>query len=157
VNSDHWLDIDADIEAASRHFSRAHQLSQIGTFEGSSLERYRDEMALMHAMQSGYTASEAALVRIFTLIREKPPDGSDWHKVLIDRAARPIAGDLARPAIVSHDVAADLHTARTFRHRVTHSYDDFELSKAEPALDAARRLINSFPADIAAFRQVIDP
>lgn len=152
-----WLDVENDVVAAVRHFSDALRLRESGAFAGERFARIRDEMALMHLMQSPYNASEAALVRVLALIREKPPAGGDWHKALIDRTSRSVAGSLARPAILPPDVAADLHEARTFRHRAIHNYDDFDIAKAQPSLDAAQRLVNTFPAAIAAFRAVIDP
>lgn len=49
-------------------------LSEAGGFDGAELDRYRAEMALMHAMQSAHTAAEAALVRILRILDEERPE-----------------------------------------------------------------------------------
>lgn len=152
-----WLDVDADVAAAAQHFANAVALSEAGGFDGAELDRYRAEMALMHAMQSAHTAAEAALVRILRILDEERPEGDDWHARLIDRLTRPVGGRHSRPALLPHPVAADLHETRSFRHRVTHSYGDFNIDRIGPSLDAARRLSASLPATVAAFKRIIDP
>jgi hypothetical protein len=68
-------------------------------------------MAFYHAMQSGHTALESALKRVLAVLGERPPAGSEWHKELIQQAARPRAGACAHPELVA---AAD--ETRSFRH-----------------------------------------
>ena len=76
---------------------------------------------------------------------------------LIDRLARPVAGDNARPALLSPELAADLHETRSFRHRATHSYGDFNASRLGPVLESAFRLPISLPEAMARFRRSVDP
>ena len=152
-----WLDVDADIAAAVRHFRNAGALRAAGGFDGPDLARYRSEMALMHALQSAHTSAEAALMRILRLLSEEAPSSEDWHSRLIDRLARAVEGSHARPALLSPEIAADLHETRAFRHRVTHSYGDFNLVRAAPALEAGARLAISLPEAVARFRATIDP
>ncbi|WP_375452078.1 hypothetical protein [uncultured Devosia sp.] len=152
-----WLDVDVDIATAVRHFENAIALSGTGGFDGVGLDRYRAEMALMHAMQSAHTATEAGLLRILRIFDEERPTGDDWHARLIDRLARVVEGQHARPALLTPAAAADLHETRSFRHRVMHSYGQFNLQRSAPALAAADRLASALPGLVATFKQATDP
>jgi hypothetical protein len=70
-----WHDVDAEIAAAVRHFSGAVQLYALGGFSGEDLKSYQASMALMHAMQSGHTSMEGALLRILSILGETRPTG----------------------------------------------------------------------------------
>ncbi|MEO8685580.1 MAG: hypothetical protein ABI414_12155, partial [Devosia sp.] len=85
------------------------------------------------------------------------PTGEDWHAPLIDRLARAARGDHERPPLLSEEIAADLHETRSFRHRVTHSYGDFDIRRSAPALAAAGRLSTSLRSAIDAFKTEVDP
>lgn len=151
-----WLDVEADLESMVRHFGKAEEFYQRGGFPGEGLSDYFATMALLHAMQSGYTSAEAALLRILSILREQRPAGADWHSALIRRLARPLEQDLARPALLSAELAAAMQTARSFRHRAVHVYDDFDIERFPPALDAARTIVEKLPKQVAAFRKVMD-
>ncbi len=97
-----WTEVDEDMAAAAGHLARSVELFAAGGFAGEKLDAYRARMAFMHAMQSGHTSLEAALLRILDLLGEEAPSGRDWHADLIRRAARPLAG---RPAILAQAVA----------------------------------------------------
>ena len=149
-----WEDVAADVDAATKHYGNALLLSQSRSISATAIERYRDDMAFMHAMQSAHNSAEAALLRILSILQEEPPGGEYWHRDLIDRLARPANG---RPALLPPDVRADLHETRNFRHRAIHSYGEFDVSRSVPSGLAARRLVTSFPAAVAAFKEVADP
>ena len=91
-----WIHIDADVATAAKHFTNAVELYREGGFENQDFQGYKASMALMHAMQSGHTAAEAALKRILDILGEEHPTGDDWHDVLIRRlqgqAGRSAAG-----------------------------------------------------------------
>ena len=91
-----WLEIGDDLAAAVTHFARSLDLVAAGGFGADTLEGYRAQMALMHAMQSGHTSLESMLVRILDLLLEDLPTGANWHADLIGRAARATS---TRPAI----------------------------------------------------------
>lgn len=152
-----WLDVDADAASAARHFRNSVALYRAGGFTHDGLEGYRAQMAFMHAMQSAYNSAEAALMRILRLLEEEVPQGEDWHYRLVERLASDVSGDHARPALLPEEVAIDLHETRSFRHRVTHSYGDFDVSRAGPSIEAAERLAGSFVEAIASFKAIVDP
>ena len=152
-----WEDVALNIEDSVRHFHNAVRLGEIGTFTGAGIEPYRDSMALTHAIQSGHTSAEAALAKVLDILGEERPGGEDWHKTLLERLARPAHGAHARPPLLSAGTKADLDETRSFRHRVMHSYGTFDVTRSQPALNAARRLVESLPAEVAAFRRAVDP
>lgn len=152
-----WLDVEADITSAARHFRYSCSLYDAGGFEEPDLDGYRAQMAVMHAMQSAHTSVEAGLLRLLKLLDEEAPQGDDWHRMLIERLRRPVNGDRERPAVLSHAVAKDLHETRRFRHLVAHSYGDFDVVRAEPSIRAAQRLIASLPDAIETFKYRADP
>lgn len=151
-----WMDIDADFAAAAEHFANGCQLHAAGGFDAPGIDGYRARMALMHAMQSAYTSAEAGMLRLLRLLSEEAPQGEDWHYKLIERLRRESGGDRARPAVFQDDVAADLHEARSFRHRVIHGYGDFKVERALPSIEAARRLSTALPDAIDRFRRIVD-
>ncbi len=67
VSDARWLDVDDDLASAARHFAIAVQLHSKNGFDGYDIDAYRESMALQHALQSGHTAAEAALLRILQM------------------------------------------------------------------------------------------
>ena len=65
-----WLDVDADLTSAEHHFGMARKIA--GNFD---LDDYVYRMALLHAMEVGYTSAEAALERLFDMLGEALPGG----------------------------------------------------------------------------------
>jgi hypothetical protein len=112
-------------------------------------------MAFMHPMQCAHTSAEAALKQVLRILNEDLPTG--WHLTLINRLSKPISGDHARPEMLNRELADDLQETRSFRHRVMHSYGAFDITRAEPTVAAAQRLITSLPAAIARFKNIVDP
>jgi hypothetical protein len=117
-------------------------------------DKYGFEMGFMHAMQSGQTSMEAALLRILALCGEEAPSGLRWHTDLINRAASALG---ERQAILGPDAARAAHETRQFRRIAAHAYDSFERTRAVTAVESAALLIELLPAEIARFRQAIDP
>jgi hypothetical protein len=156
VSDARWFDVLADAGSAARHYARAAEIHAMGAFEDlARLADYRDAMALMHALQAAHTSMESALLRVFALLDEEAPTGSDWHADLLRRAAAPMPE--RRPAILDDATARDAHESRRFRHRAMHTYDDFDASRVGPAVEAARRLAVRLVPTIIAFRNAIDP
>jgi hypothetical protein len=122
VTDARWEDVTADVDNAVRHFGYALQLRAASAENISELERYRDEMAFLHALQSAHTSAEVALLRILSILDEEAPTGDRWHYDLIERAGRPAGGDHERPAILPAGVKEDLHETRNFRAIVTSTW-----------------------------------
>jgi hypothetical protein len=149
-----WFEIEEDAAAAARHFGNAGRLYERGGFARDGIEGYAAQMAFLHAMQSGHTSLEAALVRVLRLLDEEVPAGADWHADLLRRVAREVEG---RPAVLPDALADAAEETRRFRHVAARSYDNFSVPRAEPAVRAAALLARDFPAAVQAFRRVIDP
>jgi hypothetical protein len=62
VSDERWIEIDRDTASAVTHFSRAGQIADDPAFEAEDMLGYRAQMAFMHAMQSGHTSLENALI-----------------------------------------------------------------------------------------------
>jgi hypothetical protein len=152
-----WADVGLDVEDACKHFTNAAAIFDGGGFDQDGLAGYIRDMALMHAMQSGHTSMEGALLRVLDILGEDKPTGDRWHEDLIRRVARPLPGSKARPAILSPEAAADADETRRFRNKATRGYNSFVASRAAPAIEAARRLVEALSRDIARFQQEIDP
>lgn len=150
-----WFETDADIETAVRHFRQSVALYREGGFDAPGLAGYRATMALMHALQAAHTSLESALVRILDMLGEERPIGENWHADLIKRVAASLPG--GRPAILSARLAMAADETRRFRHRATHTYDDFQAGEAAPAIEAAEMLADELQAEIRAFKETIDP
>jgi hypothetical protein len=154
VNAARWLDIDADLASARKHFSEA-----VRAYRASPARLEPDDywasMAFQHAMQSGYSSFEAALERTLLMCGEQLPVGRNWHAKLLDRAATSI--DRERPAIISHELRSAARMLLAFRHVAMHSYDDFEPVRALPAVEAAELYLSLTEKEFATFRAQIDP
>ena len=149
-----WFEVDADTAAAIEHFSQSVRLFTLGGFDGESLDAYRARMAFMHAVQSGHTSLEAALVRILDLLGEDAPTGRDWHADLLKRVAHDIPG---RPAILPQDVAKAANETRRFRNVAMRSYGGFDPVLARPAVMAADLIAQHLQDAVTAFRGQMDP
>ncbi len=117
-------------------------------------DRILVEMAFMHAMQSGHTSLEAALLQMLGLCAEAAPTGATWHADLIRRAASALNG---RPAILTGAAARAAELTRRFRHIAAHAYDSFDYTQATEAVEGAVSLASLLPLEMARFRQAIDP
>ena len=149
-----WFEIDTAITAAVRHFKGA--IAIFGRLPATSHaeDLYALEMGFMHAMQSGQTSLEQALLRILDLCGEAAPTGPRWHADLIARAAYPIG---ERVAILSAEAARAANESRQFRSIAAHAYDGFDHTRAIRAVDSAALLVSLLPPEITNFRQAIDP
>ena len=73
-----WDDVAEDLRWAETHFRHAATLvdgDRLIDMDGLSDETCR--MALMHILQSGYNAVEAAMLRIMLVLDEEPPSGEE--------------------------------------------------------------------------------
>lgn len=134
-----WLDVLDAVDSAVRHFRGAGRIFAAGGFDPARPDGYRNLMALLHAMQSGYTSFETALVRTMDILGEEPPTGPDWYARLIDRSAVPVPG--IRPAILAPGITRLAGKVRGFRHWAMHGYDStFVPAEAESAVRSAVEL-----------------
>lgn len=150
-----WLDVGRFFNAAAEHFRMAVLLHEQGGFDVEGIEGYKSSMAFMHAMQSGYTSFEKGLERILSIIDEEKPSGPDWHADLIERARLPIEG--RRPANLSEQAAEWAEKTRRFRHVATRNCNNFRPQDAAGPVDAAKKLAQVLPGELATFRDAIDP
>jgi hypothetical protein len=158
MSDSRWTDVDKDIDNALMHLGMAVRIFEAGGFDAPDLDGYKNASSLMHALGAGYTAIENALTRTLDILGETSPTGTSWHKDLVDRVSRPMTGKDARPAFFDAAMRRDLIECMRMRHRVRHSeYDEFIPAKAEPAVDAARRIISRLKQAIAQFKAQVDP
>jgi len=150
-----WFEVEANVDAAIRHFRQSVELYRKGGFDAPGLDGYQAEMALMHALQSAHTSLEAGFLRILEMLGEERPVGENWHADLISRVAAALPG--RRPPIVSTQIAQAATETRRFRHRATHNYDSFRVGEVSRTIEAAAALAGGLEADILAFRNIIDP
>ena len=144
-----WIEIEGDFQAACIHFARAAELYDAGGFDEAGLGGYRTSMAFLHAMQSGHTSLEAGLVRILNLLGEERPQGEYWHRDLLTRVCQPVEG---RDAILPPDLCDHADETRRFRNVATRNYDNFQISRADPAVDAARFIAARLPDCLSEFK-----
>jgi hypothetical protein len=152
-----WSDVLDAAAASAMHFRAAKGLFEQGGFDAAGDEGYRSRMAFLHAMLSGHTAFEDALLRILAILEEQAPVGPDWrHQLLIERVVRPLAGD--RPAIIDAETAAAARDTRAFRHFATHAYAvDLIPERARPAVESGVTIADRIAPAILAFAETIDP
>lgn len=155
VTSARWYDVRDEIRTGIGHLDKACRLFDEFSFTGDDLDAYVNRMALMHAMQSGYTSIETGLDRVLQLLGEERPQGADWHKALLRRMASPLGDE--RPAVLSAEVYKQLDELRRFRHVASRTYDTFDLGQAAPAVEAARNIVANLLTEVDAFQMQVDP
>ena len=151
-----WRDIEADLESMATHFRSAVAIHERNAYDAPGLDGYMASMAMLHAMQSGYTSAEAAMVRLLDLLEEDRPVGPDWHQVLIRRLSQPLEGELARPALLSEGLALAMQNARGFRHVAMHVYERIDVDRFPAAVEAASLIVDELPAAVQRFRSLVD-
>lgn len=149
-----WIEVEEDIASAVRHFGQAVRLHEEGGFDRDDLDGYRAAMALMHAMQSGHTSLESALVRLLGLLREALPVGGEWHADLLRRVGRALQD---RPALLTPSLLDAADHTRRFRHVAMRGYDTFEPARAADALAAAAILSRQLPEALDRWKSDLDP
>lgn len=82
-----WDDALSSARWAAHHFTKASRILQTGNFNREDDEAYVVTMGFFHAMQTGHTAVEEALVRVLQILEEDPPVGESWHAELIAQCA----------------------------------------------------------------------
>jgi hypothetical protein len=147
-----WIDV-----SAMTNFRNAVEIYRRGGLDEPGLDGYERSGAFQFAVQSGYTAAEAAMKRIMDILKEEHPTGEDSHKDLVVRLSRSRTDEYARPALLPPDVSKDLLETMRARHRARHFYDDFDIAKAKPSVDAIERLVTSLPVAVVNFRNKVDP
>lgn len=118
------------------------------------MDAYRNRMALMHSMQSGSTSLEAALERLLERTGEQKPVGTDPHAALLRRFSKRSNG--SRPALLDIALFSALDEARRFRHLARKSYDDLDVNRARPALNAAKLIVAEMETAISTFKTALE-
>ncbi|MXX91135.1 MAG: hypothetical protein F4213_16615 [Boseongicola sp. SB0677_bin_26] len=154
MSDSRWLDADRNVRSAIQHFSMALKIWGNRHADKDQYDQYVQDAALMHAMQSGHTSFENAMLNILGILDETPPSGESWHQELIRRVSEPAE---SRPSVLDAKIARAATRTRAFRHVASRGYDAFEIELGAPAMDAARILINGLPEAVANFRNVTDP
>jgi hypothetical protein len=150
------MEVEVDVQSALLHFGMAVRIFDAGGFDAPDPEGYARGAAFMHAMQSAHTSAEQALVRVLDMLEEEKPTGEQWHKDVISRLSRPLAGKLARPALLPGESAKDIDETRRFRNLALRPYDSFEPARATSAVAAARRLMVSLGPAFSEFKRAVD-
>jgi hypothetical protein len=119
---------------------------------GSASSETFDSAALR--LQSLYTGVERCLVLIVRVLNGGTPEGSDWHRQLLDRMA--IATE-SRPAVLSPAVRSGLAELLAFRHVVRHLYAyELEEDRVRLLLQRAIALWPGIGADLGRFQAWLD-
>lgn len=105
------------------------------------------EKALQKALRGGYSTFGRASEYVLSLAGETRPTGGQWHARLLTMVLSP---SRSRPALVPGS-AGDLRELRLFRHVAMHGDLEFDLDRAAPTAQAARRLVATLPGAFDAF------
>jgi hypothetical protein len=101
-------------------------------------------------LQSWYTAFETMLEVIAQRVDDELPQGSAWHRELIDQMAREIPG-LRPRVLVTVDLRA-LSLIRGFRHLVRNAYAvEFDPQRVATLVEDLMRLDRQVAVDFSSF------
>ena len=118
-----WQDALTSADWAAFHFSKAKEILDSGNLIDQLGSDYMPIMGFFHALQSGHTAVEEALIRILQTLGEKIPAGESWHAELLNKCATAAPN---RPPILSKELLAAAQQTRAFRHRATRATVQFD-------------------------------
>ena len=138
-------DIDREVLRAQKSWETA-QIS-------NDADPFIDSVALnLHGFYSGV---ERLLELIVSLVDESQPEGSGWHKQLLDLTAQEVPE--VRPAVLSTQSAAALDEYREFRHLVRNVYTSRLVpARMKPLLDGLPDTWQRVQADFLAFANFAD-
>jgi hypothetical protein len=133
-------DIDREVLRAQKSWETAQVVDDADPFI--------DSVALnLHGFYSGV---ERMLELIVSLVDESQPEGSGWHKQLLELATQAVPG--VRPAILSTQSAMALDRYRKFRHLVRNVYTSRLVpARMKPLLDALPETWQRVQAELLAF------
>lgn len=101
-----------------------------------------EQKAFQKSLQDAFSSFEQAALYVLSLADEPRPTGERSHEHLLVMVTRASA---RRPALAP-DLLRPLRELRAFRHLAMHGYVEFEMDRAAPSVDAARRLLADMPA-----------
>lgn len=115
------------------------------------------------ALHHAYGAVESALARIARLLEDSPPEGPDWHQVLLAGMALDV--ESVRPAVLSGPALAALRRLLGFRHFFRHAYgvdlDGVRLEELRSVAVSSRDVVlsdlNRFDGVLAALAKEEEP
>ncbi|HEV7266239.1 MAG TPA: hypothetical protein VGN83_15150 [Falsiroseomonas sp.] len=103
-----WSDVEDDLETAC--LAAAQAVAKAATLQDMPAAFRADrETAIGKHLHDAFSAAEKALRRIVAAVDDSLPASGNFHRDLIERAARPDAD--RRPAIVTAETAAGLGLA----------------------------------------------
>lgn len=114
---------------------------------------YLDAIALnLHAF---YTGLERIFEKIAVVVDGQPPQGANWHKVLLLRMGREVSG--LRPAVISEEIVTFLDEYRGFRHVVRNIYTyKFDPVRIDVLTRNAKHFFKQLKREMLAFADFLD-
>ncbi len=107
----------ADLEALAPLHDRLAEALGVGAEQGPA---HAGAAVITVVLHDYYGAVEGFLTRVARCLDGSVPSGPEWHRDLLLRMARPLAG--VRPAVVSADSLALLRQLLGFRHFFRYAY-----------------------------------
>ena len=102
-------------------------------------------------LQSLYTGIESCLLQIVRVLHGGTPEGSAWHRRLLDRLTQPTD---QRPGLLSDATSRGLGQWLGFRHLVRHLYaDDLDPQQVRQRLVGALELWPRLSAELETFHR----
>ncbi len=137
-------DLERTIRRAQEGWARAQKASD---------EYYLDSVALnLHGFYAG-------LERLFALVNSQidriPPQGANWHQVLLQQMAAEVPG--VRPAVLSPATREALEQYRGFRHVVRNVYTfQFDPSRVQHLVQLAPAILDQLRRELLAFADFLE-
>jgi len=142
-----WADVSRDLEVAMAEARQA--VAKDVTLPGlPDAQREDRELAIGKHLHDAYSAAEKALERVLELVDGELPAGRHFHRDLLARAARAVAG--RRPAIISAATAEELDLLLSFRHVFRHQYGRFNYGRAQANVATAGEVMPKLREEVAA-------
>jgi hypothetical protein len=143
-----WSDVAQDLGVARDQVAKA--AAKDAALAGLPADAREDrEMAVGKHLHDAVCALEQAVERLVQDVDGDLPRGRSYHRDLLDRAARPLAG--VRPAILGAETRRDIGLLIGFRHAFRHSYGGFDYALARPNVLLAGQAVPRAAAEIEAF------
>ncbi len=138
------VDLELTVDRAAAGIIRAKQYQD---------DIYLDAIALnLHAF---YTGLERIFEKIAVVVDGQPPQGANWHKVLLLQMGREVPG--LRPAVISEEIVIFLDEYRGFRHVVRNIYTyKFDPVRIDVLTRNAKHLFKQLKREILAFADFLD-
>lgn len=152
ISEKSWKEIRKRFDSAINHWQKARLIMDEPNLYQSGFAGYTLKMAILHAMQCGYTSCEQGIHLIMRALNEDPPENDT---AFLERISAPIRG--LRPAIFDIETTNIFELAQRFanlsEHMTDFMIDEENIKALECDIEETQELAGAIYWQLLRFRE----